>query len=73
MSPGAMKALTPMPKIRLTVIEAASAAIECLVIEECSAVGFKVAVIENDISMAPVRSPVVPSPAKPAKEANAKT
>jgi hypothetical protein len=72
MNPGAMKALTPMPKIRLTIIKAASA-IKCLVIEKCSAVGFKMVVIENDIPMTPVRSPVVPSPAKPAKEANAKT
>src|SRR5438270_3977417 len=73
MSPGAMKALTPMPKIRLTIIEAASAAIECLVIEKCSAVGFKVVVVKKNIVVVPVRSPMVPSPAKAAKETDAKT
>ena len=67
-----MEALAPVPKIRLAIVEAASAAIERIVVEKSSAVGFKAVVVKNNIVMMPVRSPVVPSPAKAAKEANAK-
>jgi hypothetical protein len=75
-----MKTLTPViqtnrtaAKIRPAIVEAAAAAIERIVVEKCSAVGFKVMVIEKNVVVAPVRVPVVPSPAESAKEANTKT
>ncbi|HMC32436.1 MAG TPA: hypothetical protein VKL99_16490, partial [Candidatus Angelobacter sp.] len=60
-------------EVRPPIIEAASAAIECLVVEKRSAVGFKVVVVKKNIVVVPVRSPMVPSPAKAAKETDAKT
>src|ERR1700674_4967501 len=46
--------------------------IEGVVISEDSAVGYVSVVVINDIVVMPVRSPVVPSPTKPAKIANSK-
>ena len=75
-----MKALTSMiqanrtmAKIRPAIVEASASAIERIVVEKRSAVGFKVAMIEKNVVVAPVRVPVVPSPAESAKEANTKT
>src|SRR5579859_312557 len=62
-----------MPKIRPSIIKAAPSAIECLMVEKSSAVRFKVVVVKTDIVVTPVRVPVVPSPAKTTKEADAKT
>jgi hypothetical protein len=59
-------------EIRPAIIEAAPAAIEDVVVEKRSAMGFKVVVVKKNIVVIPVRSPMVPSPAKAAKEANAK-
>jgi len=74
-----MKALTSViessravSEVGPAIIEAAPAVIEGVVIEKSSAVGFESMVVKNNIVVIPVRSPVVPSPAKPAKEANAK-
>src|SRR5258708_39222141 len=47
-------------------------AIEGVVISEDSAVGYVSVVVINDIVVMPVRSPVVPSPAKPAEIADSK-
>jgi hypothetical protein len=41
-------------------------------VSENSAVGYEPVVVEEDIVVMPVRSPVVPSPAEPAKEADSK-
>ena len=46
--------------------------IEGVVISEDSAVGYVSVVVINDIVVMPVRSPVVPSPTKPAEIANSK-
>ncbi len=73
MNSAAMKVRAAVPKIRPAIVEVASSAIEGIVVEESSAVRFKVVVIKDDIVVMPVRSPVVPSPAKAAKETNAKT
>jgi hypothetical protein len=61
-----------VPEVRPAIIEAASPAIQCIVIEKRSAVRFEAVVVKNDIAVIPVTSPVVKSPAKPAKETNAK-
>ena len=60
-------------KVRLAIVEAAPAAIEGVVVEKRSAMGFEAVVVKNNVAVIPVRSPVVPSPAKSAKEADAKT
>src|SRR6266404_712514 len=68
----AIEASRVVTEIRATIIEAASAPIECIVVEKRPAVGHETVVVKNNIVVMPIRSPVVPSPAKPAKEANAK-
>jgi 7-keto-8-aminopelargonate synthetase-like enzyme len=73
MNSAIMEALTPVPKIRLAIVEAASPVIQCVVVEKRSAVGFEAVVVKNNVVVMPVRSPVVPSPAKPAKETDAKS
>src|SRR5713101_558674 len=55
-----------------TMIEVRAPAIEGIVIGEDSTVGYVGVVVEKDAVAVPVISPVVPAPAKPAKEANAK-
>jgi len=55
-----------------TVIEVRAGVIEAVVIGENSAVGDIGAVIENNSMVMPVISPVVPPPAKSAKEPDAK-
>ena len=62
-----------MAKIGLAIVEATAPAIERIVVEKRSAVGFKVTVIEKNVVVAPVRVPVVPSPTESTKEANTKT
>src|SRR5437870_4518953 len=47
-------------------------AIKVVAIDEDSAVGDVAVMIEKDTVVIPIRSPVVPTPAKPAKEADAK-
>src|SRR5207245_9360059 len=47
-------------------------AIKVVAIDEDSAVGDVAVMIEKDTVVIPIRSPVVPTPAKPAKEAYAK-
>ena len=47
-------------------------AIEVVAIDENSAVGYVAVVVEHDPVVMPIVSPVSPSPAKPAKEANSK-
>jgi hypothetical protein len=49
-------------------IEARTPPIESIAIDEDSAVGNVGVVVVNDIAVVPVKSPVVPSPPKPAKE-----
>jgi len=46
--------------------------IEVVAVREDSAVGYVVVVVEHDTVVMPVVSPVVPSPAEPAKEADSK-
>jgi len=55
-----------------SVIEVRAPAIEGVVIGEDSAVGYVSVVVINDIVVMPVRSPMVPSPTKPAEIANSK-
>src|SRR6266550_965158 len=55
-----------------TVIEVCAGMIECVVIGEDSAVGYVRVVVENDAVAMPIVSPVMPSPAKTAKEADSK-
>ena len=47
-------------------------AIEVVAVDENSAVGFVVVVVETNVVVMPIVSPVVPTPAKPAEEANSK-
>src|SRR5437879_12443273 len=47
-------------------------AIKVVAIDEDTAVGDVAVMIEKDTVVIPIRSPVVPTPAKPAKEADAK-
>ena len=54
-------------------IKTRALAIEGIVISEDSAVGFVVVVIETNVVMVPIISPVVPAPAKTAEKADAKT
>ena len=49
-----------------------AAVIEIVAIGENSAVGLVVVVVETDIVVMPIRSPVVPSPAISSKEADSK-
>ena len=53
-------------------IEVRASAIEGVVIGEDSAVGNISVVVVNDIVVMPVRSPMVPTPAKSAKKADSK-
>lgn len=53
-------------------IEVPVPAIEGVVIDENSAVRHEGVVVEGDMAVIPVRSPMVPSPAEPAKKADAK-
>src|SRR6266849_6286108 len=55
-----------------TMIDVRAPAIEGVVIGEDSAVGYVSVVVINDIVVMPVRSPMVPSPTKPAEIANSK-
>src|SRR6202521_3841336 len=55
-----------------SMIEVRALAIEGVVISEDSAVGYVSVVVVNDIVVMPVRSPVVPAPAKSAKIADSK-
>jgi hypothetical protein len=55
------------------VIEVAVRAIESVVISEHSAVGNVGVVVVSDVAVIPVRSPMVPAPAVPAKKADPKT
>lgn len=68
-----MKAVNVVTEVRPAIVEAASAVIEGVVVEKSSAMGFKMVVVKKNIVVAPVGSPVMPSPAKPTKEANSKT
>lgn len=52
-------------------IEPASASVEVIAINENSAVGHVTVVVEKDAVMVPIRSPMVPAPAKATKKANA--
>src|SRR6266849_10621677 len=55
-----------------TMIEVRASAIEGVVIGEDSAVGYVSVVVVNDIVVMPVRSPLVPATAQPAKIADSK-
>src|SRR6266481_7728041 len=55
-----------------TMIAVRALAIECVVIGEDSAVGYVSVVVINEIVVMPVRSPMVPAPAKSAKKADSK-
>src|SRR6266849_652282 len=55
-----------------SMIEVGTPAIEGVVIGEDSTVGYVSVVVINDIVVMPVRSPVVPSPTKPAEITNSK-
>jgi hypothetical protein len=52
-------------------IEPASASVEVITINENSAVGHVAVVVEKDAVMVPIGSPMVPTPAKTTKKANA--
>ena len=56
-----------------TMIEVRAPAIEGIVIGEDSAVGNVGVVVVSDVVVIPVRSPMVPAPAEPAKKADAKS
>jgi len=49
-----MKALTPVAEVRPAIIEAASAAIDGVMVEKRSAVGFKMVVVKKNIVVVPV-------------------
>ena len=55
-----------------TMIAVRALAIEGVVIGEDSAVGYVSVVVINEIVVMPVRSPMVPAPAKSAKKADSK-
>jgi hypothetical protein len=55
------------------VIKVAVRAIESVVISEDSAVGNVGVMVVSDVAVIPVRSPMVPSPAEPAEETDAKS
>src|SRR2546430_5154424 len=55
-----------------TMLEVRALAIDGVVISEDSAVGYISVVVVNDIVVMPVRSPMVPTPAKSAKKADSK-
>src|SRR5260370_7395025 len=55
-----------------SMIEVGTPAIEGVVIGEDSTVGYVSVVVINDIVVMPVRSPLVPSPTKPAEITNSK-
>src|SRR5258708_1584868 len=69
-SASALKSASTMRSAAM--IDVRAAAIEGVVIGEDSAVGYVSVVVINDIVVMPVRSPVVPSPAKPAEIADSK-
>src|SRR6266851_1675842 len=62
-SRSAMRAACPVKCTRV---------IEVIAIDEYSAVGFVVAVVETNVMVMPVLAPVVPAPAKSTKEADSK-
>ena len=53
-------------------VKSASGSIEVVAVHENSAVGFVVVIVETNVVVMPIVSPVVPAPAKPAEEANSK-
>src|SRR6266852_5293776 len=62
--------IAPMEAAATT--ESTSGSIEVIAIDEHSAVGYIAVVIKKDIVVMPIRSPVVPTPTEPAKEADSK-
>src|SRR5712671_3319989 len=70
---GLISARTAALESASAVIEVAVRAIESVVISENSAVGNVGVVVVSDMAVIPVRSPMVPSPAEPAEETDAKS
>ena len=62
----------PSPMKAATTIESTPGSIEVRAISENSAVGYVTVVVKHNIVVTPIRSPVAPSPAKAAKEADSK-
>src|SRR5260370_39169927 len=62
--------ISPMEAAATT--ESTSGSIEVIAIDEHSAVGYIAVGIQKDTVVMPIRSPVVPTPTDPAKEADTK-